>query len=363
MSQLFHSLTISDIRRETDDAISVAFDLSNGARERFGFTPGQYITLRTRIGGEEVRRSYSICSGLDDGELRVGIRQVPEGLFSTFAHRALKVGDVLDVMPPEGRFGGPFPKDDTDAPLNYLAFAAGSGITPIMSLIKSYLTRQPQARFMLAYGNRTSGSIMFKDALEDLKDRFVERLAVHHVLSREKQDVALLDGRIDPDKASAFLRLCGGTKALTAAFLCGPIGMMDAISEALAAEGVHESKIRREVFGTGEASRAIQRMPAPEAGDVAKDLVTLSVRIDGVTHALSLSKNETVLDGALRHGLDLPYSCHAGMCCTCRAKLVEGEVEMIQNFSLEPWEMDAGFVLTCQALPKSAAVSVDFDAV
>ncbi len=362
MTELFHPLKIKDIRHETEDSISIAFDLTGEAREHFKFTPGQYVTLRTEIAGEEQRRSYSICSALDDDELRVAIRRVPGGTFSCFAHDHFKAGGVLDVMRPGGRFGMAAGEAE-DAERHYLAFAAGSGITPIISITKSVLRREPRSRFTLVYGNRTSATIMFKDALEDLKDRFVERLSVHHVLSREKQDVPLLDGRIDAAKAQAVLSLCGGTSQLSAAFLCGPYDMMETVHQALVAAGVAPEKIRREVFSTaGMPVTGGARLKAPVHESSDPD-VKLSVKLDGITHHLSLAKGETVLSAALRRGLDLPYSCRAGMCCTCRARLVEGEVEMIQNFSLEPWEMAAGFVLTCQSVPKTAAVSVDFDAV
>lgn len=359
MRALFHSLEISDIRRETEDSISIAFHVAKADVEHFQFTPGQYLTLRSIIRGEEVRRSYSICSGLDDGELRIGVRLVPDGAFSPYAHKALKAGDLLDVMAPAGRFAAGI-EEAAHGAGHCLAFAAGSGITPILSLIKAYLSRHAQSRFTLVYGNRTSRTIMFKAALEDLKDRFIGRLSVHNVLSREKQDVSLLHGRIDTAKTAAFLRLSGGASQISAAFLCGPYEMMETVKNALILEGVSADKIRREVFSTGEvASAAIRCKRQTETVDLGK----LSIRLDGITQGLTIAKGETVLNAAIRQGLDLPYSCQAGMCCTCRARLIEGEVDMIQNFSLEKWEMAAGFVLTCQSVPKTRSVSVDFDAV
>ena len=360
MSQRFYPLTITDIRRETDDAISIAFEPPRDARQHFTFTPGQYLTLRALVGEEEVRRSYSICSGLDDGELRVAIKRVPNGLFSHHAH-VKRPGDTLEAMPPLGRFAEAALRDEA-APA-YLAFAAGSGITPIMSLIRTTLQRHRSSRVTLVYGNRTSGSIMFKDALEDLKDRYVSRFAIHHVLSREKQDVPLLNGRIDAAKAATFLKLAGGAQAITAAFLCGPLEMMNAASGSLTAQGLAQVKIHREVFSLGEAPP--QRTPIinDTRDGNAGNTIPLAVRIDGVTHEISMTPKETVLEAALKHGLDLPYSCSAGMCCTCRARLIKGEAVMRQNFSLEPWEMAAGFVLTCQAVPASANIAVDFDAV
>jgi ring-1,2-phenylacetyl-CoA epoxidase subunit PaaE len=355
----FHPLRIADVRRETPDAVSIAFEVPPEAKQDFAFTPGQYLTLRTTLGGEEVRRTYSICSGADEGELRIGVKRLDGGLFSCFANEALAPGDIVDVMPPEGRFGV---APGTAAGRTYVGFAAGSGITPILSIVKTVLGREPDSRFVLFYGNRSSSTIMFKDALDDLKDRFVDRLAVHHVLSREMQEVPLLTGRITRDKAEALVRTAGPIEAIGDVFLCGPLGMIEEVKAALLGLGVPEPRIHVEVFTPSGALVPAPR-PEPRAASEGAPGAALSVRIDGLTHEVAMRADETVLEAALRQGLDLPYSCRGGMCCTCRAKVTEGAGRMDQNFSLEPWEQAAGFILTCQCRPTTPRIAVDYDAV
>jgi ring-1,2-phenylacetyl-CoA epoxidase subunit PaaE len=357
MAAKFHSLAIVGVRRETPEAVSIAFGAPEALRDAFAFTCGQYLTLRATLDGEEQRRSYSICSGMDDGELRVAIKRVEGGRFSSFANAELRVGGKIDVMPPSGKFGvTPQP----GAARRYVAFAAGSGITPILSIIKSVLAREPASHFTLFYGNRSAASIMFKDALEDLKDRAIGRLSVHHILSREAQDIALLNGRIDAAKAAALMRTVGLVSAVDQVFLCGPVAMTAEIARALLAIGVAAQRIQTEVFTPAEG--AAPPHPSAPPRETRADGAKLTLRIDGVTHAIAMRADETVLEAALRHGLDMPWSCRAGMCCTCRARLVEGVAAMDQNYSLEAWEMRAGFVLTCQLRPASAALTVDFDA-
>lgn len=352
----FHPLTIADVRRETPDAVSIAFTVPEESREAFAFTSGQYLTLRTTLHGEEVRRSYSISSGLDDGELRIAVKRLDGGLFSSFANYELKAGDRIEAMPPEGRFGL---GSTGDGARRYLGFAAGSGITPILSIVRTALGREPDSRFALFYGNRDSSSIIFKAEIEDLKDRFVDRLAVHHVLSREVQDVPLLHGRLDGEKAEVLARTVGDITGIDAAFLCGPVGMIEDVAARLVALGLPADRLRREVFSTGDAAPR-RSAGAPPAVPVAEG-AALSVKIDGSTHAIRMRADETVLEAALRHGLDLPYSCRGGMCCTCRARILEGAAAMDQNFSLEPWEMAANFTLTCQARPTTPSIAVDYD--
>jgi ring-1,2-phenylacetyl-CoA epoxidase subunit PaaE len=354
-SQGFHPLTIGDVRRETPEAISIRFTVPDELREDFAFTSGQYLTLRTKLDGADVRRSYSICSGMDEGELRVAIKRLDGGLFSSFAHGELKAGDTIEVMPPDGRFGL---AGDAAAERTYVGFAAGSGITPIFSIVKTVLTREPQSHFVLFYGNKSSATIMFKDELDDLKDRFVDRLSVHHILSREMQDVDLLHGRLTGEKVPALIRTAGGIAACDDVFLCGPLAMTDEVSATLISLGLPSARIHREIFTTETPPRAIKPAPASNAGED----VSLSIRIDGALHQLAMRKDETVLDAAERHELDLPYSCRGGMCCTCRAKLIEGAGAMDQNFSLEPWEEEAGFVLTCQFRPATEKIALDYDA-
>lgn len=359
MTPHFHALTVRDIRRETDDTVSIAFAVPDDLADAYRFEHGQYLTLRARLDGEEVRRSYSICTGQDDGDLRVAVKRVDGGRFSRFATEALKVGDPIEVMTPMGRFTTPL---DPDAARHYLAIACGSGITPVMSIIRTVLAREPLSRVTLIYGNRTAASIIFKSALEDLKDRFLGRLAVHHVLSREASDFAVAQGHIDGDRIEALTRHMprdAGGRFAAHAFLCGPQAMIAEARAALERLGLPHEAIHTELFTTDGAPPrpAAARRPDHSNG------LPLAIRLDGAVHSIAMDPDETVVEAAIRHGLDLPYSCKGGMCCTCRARLVAGEVAMDQNFSLEPWELEAGYVLTCQSRPKpgSGPVSVDFD--
>ena len=355
MTRGFHPLAIADVRRETPEAISIRFAIPEDLRDDFAFTSGQYLTLRTKLDGAEVRRSYSICSGMDEGELRVAIKRLDGGLFSSFVNAQLQAGDTIEVMPPDGRFGL---APDAAAERTYVGFAAGSGITPIFSIIKTVLTREPRSHFVLFYGNKSSATIMFKDELDDLKDRFVDRLSVHHILSREMQDVDVLHGRLTGDKVPALIRTAGGIAAVDDVFLCGPLAMIEEVSATLLSLGLPGPRIHREIFTTETPPRPIK----PTAPASAHEEVDLSIKLDGVLHKIAMRKDETVLEAGERHELDLPYSCRGGMCCTCRAKLVDGAGAMDQNFSLEPWEEAAGFVLTCQFRPAADKIALDYDA-
>ncbi|ACL61935.1 1,2-phenylacetyl-CoA epoxidase subunit PaaE [Methylobacterium nodulans] len=356
MSARFHRLRISEIRRETPEAVSIAFAVPEALRETFAFSCGQYLTLRTTLGGEEVRRSYSICSGLDDGELRIAVKRVEGGLFSAFATEALAAGDAIDVMPPMGRFGiAPEP----GRARTYAAFAAGSGITPILSILRTLLAREPESRFFLVYGNRSTGSILFREELEDLKDRFLDRLGVFHVLSREAQDVAALNGRLDGPKVALLLRTLVPAATIDHAFVCGPSGMLDCVVAALREAGLDAARIHVERF-TPEGPERPARAPVP-ASAPETPAARATIIANGVATAIPVAPGETVLEAAIRAGLDLPYSCRGGMCCTCRAKVAEGAVAMDLNYSLEPWEIAAGFALACQAKPTTDRVVIDFD--
>jgi len=353
----FHRLKITDIRRETPDAVSIAFAVPPSLREAYRFQPGQHLTLRTDRNGEDIRRSYSICAGLDDGELRVAVKKVEGGVFSTLCNERIKPGDEIDVMTPQGRFGlVPEPAKACD----YLAVVAGSGITPVMSLVRSILIREPESRFALIYGNRSTQNIIFKDGLEDLKDRFLDRFVVYHVLSREQQDFALFNGRIDADKIGTMLKSFAAPDQIDHAFLCGPGGLIEEGKAALLHLGVPADRIHVEYFSTDGLpvpERAVSRKPTDERAPVA----TAHVTFDGSAYDLPMLEGETVIDAGLRAGLELPFSCRGGMCCTCRAKLVSGEVRMDTNYSLEPWEMEAGYVLTCQSHPLTQEITVDYD--
>jgi ring-1,2-phenylacetyl-CoA epoxidase subunit PaaE len=350
----FHSLEVADVRRETADSVSLALAVPPALREAFRFRPGQYLTLRADIGGEECRRSYSIASGLDEAELRVAVKKVKGGRFSTFANDVLRPGSRLDVMPPEGRFVA-----DLERPGHLVLFAAGSGITPVISIARSALAGSPAARVTLFYGNRTTGSIMFRTALEDLKDRHLGRLSVFHVLSRESQDIDILNGRLDAAKISLLARTMAAPDTVDGYFLCGPYGMVEEGRAALLAAGARPERIKVELFSTDGAP---QRPPQAVAETVAAGTSEVECVLDGITHRIAVAPGEHVVDAAHAQGVELPHSCKNGMCCTCRCKVVAGEVAMDQNFSLEPWETEAGYVLACQARPLTPRLRLDFDA-
>ena len=349
----FRSLRIADLVRETADCISLSFDIPEALRAEFAFRPGQYLTLRTYRDGEEHRRAYSICAGLDDGDVRVAIKRADPGGFSDWANSALRQGDAIDVMPPEGGFGV---QPDPQAARTILAIAAGSGITPILSIVKSVLAREPESQVILLYGSRRIADIIFRTALEDLKDRYVDRFTVIHVLSREAQDIAVLSGRIDADKLAALLPGLAVPGDIDAAFLCGPTEMLDVLPAALQAWGMPAGRIYTERFTPAGPRRAV----AMAAAD-APAFAMATIIHDGQTRIVPVAAGEAVLDAALRAGMDLPWSCRGGMCSTCRARVVAGAVAMTQNFSLEKWETDAGYVLSCQAHPTTGEVTLDYD--
>jgi ring-1,2-phenylacetyl-CoA epoxidase subunit PaaE len=359
MAVAFHTLTIADVRRETPDAVSIAFDVPPHLKDEYRFHPGQHLTLRRDCEGADVRRSYSICTGLDDDELRVAIKKVEGGLFSTLCNESIRPGESIEVMTPQGRFGI---VPDAGAARNYLAIAAGSGITPVLSLLRSILTREPKSQFTLIYGNRTSKDILFKEALEDLKDRFLGRLIVHHVLSREQQDIALFNGRIDAEKIETLLKSFVPADAIDHAFLCGPGAMIADAKATLLRLGARPDSIHIEYFST----EGVPVAPRSEASKTVRGDAPVAhahVTLHGVAYDVPMRAGETVIDAGERMGLEMPYSCRGGMCCTCRAKLVSGEIDMAQNYSLKPWELAAGFVLTCQARPLSKEIVVDYDEV
>ncbi|MCZ8181426.1 MAG: phenylacetate-CoA oxygenase/reductase subunit PaaK [Beijerinckiaceae bacterium] len=351
----FHALPIREIRRETPDAVSIAFAVPEDLAGAYRFEQGQYLTLRAVIEGEDLRRSYSICTGEDEGELRVAIKEVEGGAFSTFANRALQPGATLEVMTPMGRFGVASREGKGG---HLVFFAAGSGITPILSIIRTRLAKDPDCRLTLFYGNRNSAGILFREQLEDLKDRHLGRLSVHHILSREAQDIDLLNGRMTPEKIALLVKTLGGIEAIDDVYLCGPAEMIAGAKAVLAELGASPERIHVELF-TSNAPRLAGAKPKP-AGSAAKG-IPLSLTHDGQSHAISLQPGETVLEAAERAGLDVPYSCRGGMCCTCRAKVTDGDAAMDVNFSLEPWEVEAGYVLACQCRPTGDRLSVDFD--
>jgi ring-1,2-phenylacetyl-CoA epoxidase subunit PaaE len=351
----FHRLAVSDLRRESADAVSLTFAIPQALADDYRFAPGQYLTLRTTLDGEEVRRSYSICSGPDDGELRIAVKKVDGGAFSSWAADELKAGDQLDVMTPTGRFGvAPAPEQARV----YAGFAAGSGITPILSIVKGVLAREPHSRFFLFYGNRSTENMLFREALEELKDRFLARFSLFHVISGEEQDIPILQGRLDGEKVMVLLRSLVPADSVDHVFICGPTGMSEEIEATCAELGIAANKIHVERFVSGLGGK-----PRPKAvvAASAPPKAVAALIIDGKRREVPVAEGEAILDAALRAGMDLPFACKGGMCSTCRAKLVEGTAQMEVNYALEPWELEKGFILTCQARPTSNKVVVDYD--
>lgn len=352
----FHRLTVSDISPEGLDGLCLTFDVPPDLRDAFVFQPGQYLTLRAEIGGEDLRRPYSICSA-PGAPLQVGIRQVPGGRFSTHA-TTLRPGDTLDVLPPDGRFIAP-----TGGPYHYLLIAAGSGITPMLSIAEATLAGHPGAEITLVYGNRETASIMFRERLSDLKDRHLGRLSIIHLLSREGQDVALHNGRIDAAKLRALTeaRLIAPAD-MDGVFLCGPGTMIDMAEMALNLAGVPGARIHHERFVPADGQS--QQAPSAAVAEATQDGAEVETILDGrrrrFVHA---DPEKPLLETARAAGIDLPFSCAGGMCCTCRCRVLEGSAEMAVNYSLEPWEIEAGFTLACQARPSSPRLVLDFDAV
>jgi ring-1,2-phenylacetyl-CoA epoxidase subunit PaaE len=351
----FHRLAVHDLRREAPDAVSLSFAIPKELSDAYSFVPGQYLTLRTMMDGEEVRRSYSICSGPDDGELRIAVKKVDGGAFSNWAADELKAGDQLDVMTPTGRFGVAHAPDEARV---YAGFAAGSGITPILSIARGVLAREPRSRFFLFYGNRSTGGMLFREALEELKDRFMQRFSVFHVISGEEQDIPILHGRLDGEKVRVLLRSLVPAASVDHVFICGPTGMSEDVEATCREVGIAGDRIHVERFVSefGGRPRAKKTIPAS-----ARPKAIAALVIDGKRREIPVAEDESILDAALRAGMDLPFACKGGMCSTCRAKLVEGEAQMEANYSLEPWELKAGFILTCQARPVSDKVVVDYD--
>ncbi len=359
----FHPLFVKACTPLTADALQITLAIPPDLRDAFAFKPGQFVTLRAMVNGESLRRSYSICSTpamLDKHqEIAVGIKQVEGGVFSNWAATALQVGDELDVMPPDGRFT---PRA-TDQAMHRVGFAAGSGITPILSIMAHTLATEPASRFTLVYGNQRAGSIMFNEELQNLKDRYPARVNLLHIMSRQSQEIALFNGRIDQAKVAELLRSVLPAAGIDEAFTCGPEAMIEATERALLAGGVTRERLHAERFASNHTSpkkiAAYDHMTLTSGSKTSK--YALEVVLDGKSHSMGMDDADNVLDTALGAGLDLPYACKGGVCCTCRAKVLEGKVSMDKNFTLEQWEIDKGFVLTCQARCVSARVVVSYD--
>ncbi len=355
MAPRFHDLTLKSVRPETTDAVALMFDIPDALAADYTFTPGQYLTLRADIRGQDVRRSYSICSPLGQKNLEVGVKHIEGGAFSSFA-QSLKAGDSIQVMTPQGRFTAPVGGNH-----NYLLLAAGSGVTPMVSIARSVLEGEPDSTVTLCYANRATESVMFRRQFDDLKDRFLTRFLLTHVMDQEAQDIDLFNGRLDGEKLGTLA--AGGLihpAEYEAIYICGPQPMIDAASTALREMGVEEDRLKFELFtppGGLPIASVQESHPEPKGG------ATVEVVYEGARKTFKMTAEDSLVDAAAHAGLDVPYSCKNGMCSTCRCKLVAGEVRMVQNFSLEPWELEAGYVLACQTRPVSDEVVLDFDAV
>jgi ring-1,2-phenylacetyl-CoA epoxidase subunit PaaE len=354
----YHPLKISELRPEGSEAVCVTLDVPDELRDTFRFAPGQHIGVRATIDGQEVRRTYSICSATGERHLRIGVRLHERGSMSGHLGRRLRVGDQLEVLPPTGRF---FLTPDAKVTRTYCAFAGGSGITPILGIVRNVLRHEPASRFLLFYGNRTTASIMFAEDLLALKDQYPQRLALYFLMSREPQDVELFNGRLDAAKVGALGRDLFDAQGIDAYFLCGPDTMIESVTEGLVGLGVEQGRIHSEHFAS-DAKRVSK--PAEEVG-LKPDLqgkTQVTVIMDGRRRSFEMpSDGTTVLEAAEQAGLELPYSCRAGVCSTCRTRVVRGAVTMMTNYALEQWEVDAGYVLCCQALPAAQELEITYD--
>ncbi len=355
MSQLeFHELRVTEVNSLTDDSVTITFDVPSELESTFDYIPGQHVTVRKFIDDVDVRRSYSICAPAGSGKLRVGVKKLPGGVFSTFAAEQLRAGDVLEVMPPVGEFTIDI---DPDRPRKAVAIAAGSGITPVLSLISTSLEREPRSSWTLLYGNRTANSVMFLDELEALKDRYHPRFQLLHILSREGSDVPLLSGRIDEEKIRIFHDRLLGSREIDGWYLCGPYGLVMTARETLTALGVDEGRIHDELFFAGP----LDETTLPEEPPAGEGSIDLTVILDGRAVETRMTPETSILDAALRVRSELPFSCKGGMCATCKGRIEEGEVRMAKNYALVDSEVEAGFVLTCQSHPTTDKVVVRYD--
>ncbi len=353
----FHDLKVTDIHKTIRDAVVVTLEPVNGAADQFDFTAGQYLTFRRDFDGEELRRSYSICAGKDDGVLQVGIKRVEGGAFSSWANAELTVGDVVQAMPPMGSFHAPI---DADAEKQYIGFAGGSGITPVLSILKTTLAREPKSRFTLIYANKGINTIMFREELEDLKNLYMGRLNVIHILEADAQEIDLFTGLVTQDKCGQLFKHWIDITNVDTAFICGPEPMMLGIAAALRDHGLEDSQIKFELFASAQPGRAKRKASAAQAGTQANQ-TSASITLDGATQTMTLPKDQSILEAALENAMDAPYACKAGVCSTCRCRVLEGEVEMLANHALEDYEVEKGYVLSCQAYPVTDRVVVDYD--
>ncbi|MFC6636092.1 2Fe-2S iron-sulfur cluster binding domain-containing protein [Sulfitobacter sp. JBTF-M27] len=349
----FLPVKVTDIHHTIRDAVVLTLEPENP--EAFDFKQGQYLTFKQDFEGTELRRNYSICAGLDDGKLQVGIKKVDGGAFSTFANTQLKVGDTLHAMPPQGKF---FTEIEPDKAKNYLGFAGGSGITPVLSILKTVLKREPKSTFTLVYANRAVNTIMFREELEDLKNRYMGRLTIIHILE-SGQDIDLFTGRVDQSKCDELFKRWIDVSSTDTAFICGPEPMMLAIAESLEKHGLKKDQIKFELFSESQQGQlAKQEIAKRSAGQKGTEVTVI---IDGAQRTFEMSKSQSVLDAALENGQDAPFACKAGVCSTCMCKVLEGEVEMLSNHALEDYEVENGYVLSCQSYPLTDKLVIDYD--
>lgn len=354
---VFHRLRVAAVDRLTDDAVAVTFEVPPELRSEYEFLPGQHVNVALPDGGDDTRRSYSICAAPSEGRLRIGVKRIPGGVFSAYALDGMKPGDELDVMTPAGRFT---PQLDPGSAQHYAAIAAGSGITPVLSIVAAALETEPASRVTLLYGNRTSRSVMFLDELADLKDRYPDRFNLVHVLSRESQGTDLKSGRIDGERLGRFFDTLLPPDTVDDWFLCGPYAMVTELRETLGARGVERARVHSELFHVGDLPA---REEAPAAGAEVAERSEVTVVLDGrKTTVAVVDPDETVLEAVLRVRNDAPFACQGGVCGTCRAKLLDGEVAMDRNYALEEDEVAAGYRLTCQSHPTTPSVQFDYDA-
>jgi ring-1,2-phenylacetyl-CoA epoxidase subunit PaaE len=350
----FYPLTVTDVTKTTRDAVAITLEARDGGD--FTFTQGQYLTFKRDFDGTELRRSYSICSGTHDGALRVAIKKVPDGAFSLWANDDLTSGMVINAMEPMGKF---HTRIEPDKAKTYLAFAGGSGITPVLSILKTVLVAEPLSQVTLVYANRSVSSIMFREELEDLKNQHMGRLSIIHILETDAQDIDLFQGRIDGDKCTALFTYWIDIASVDTAFICGPEPMMLAIAQALRDHGLTKDQIKFELFASAQTGRVARRSKSAETTQ--SDTIATTISLDGMSRSFDMDKSMTVLEAALENAMDAPHACRAGVCSTCKCKVLEGEVDMVANHALEDYEVEKGYILSCQSYPISARIVVDYD--
>ena len=351
----FHELTVTDVTKTIRDAVIVTLQPDDA--EAFKFVPGQYLTFRRTFGDTEIRRSYSICAGADDGVLQVGIKKVGEGAFSTWANEDMQAGDALEAMPPMGTFHIAI---DPDAHRHYLGFAGGSGVTPVLSILRTVLAREPHSRFTLVYANRGVNTIMFREELEDLKNLHLGRLNIIHILESDAQDIDLFTGLVDEEKCKKLFAQWIDIASVDTALICGPEPMMLGINKSLQEHGLSKEQIKFELFAAAQTGR-LRRKTKAESADEREAETSVSITLDGTSRSFTMPRDLTILEAALENSLEAPHACRAGVCSTCKCKVLEGEVEMAANHALEDYEVERGYVLSCQAFPLTDKIIVDYD--